>query len=142
MSINYKILEIDESNRTMIVRYWTETISQEELRSSEESKEDGTPVRCRSDISINIPIPEPTAEELHKILMRNAPDIGLQTLEKMKTNDPETTLVVIPDLINQTFTKTYEEITDTRKPVPSPLPSIATPTAEELAELIRKINPK
>lgn len=116
MIIKYKILDVQPDNRIMIVRYWTKDLSEEDLRGAPESASDGSPIRCRSDVAINIPIPEPTEDELHEIILRNAPNMGLKTLEMIKKNDPNTALTIVHTLKGKTFNSTENMVVKAREP--------------------------
>jgi len=50
----YKIIEANEEDQSITVRYWTDVLSQEELRNSTGSYPNGSPLRCRSDYNLNI----------------------------------------------------------------------------------------
>ena len=54
VNIKWKILEKNENEQAIIVRYWTDMVSQEDLRNASENLPDGTPVRCVTDYNINI----------------------------------------------------------------------------------------
>ncbi len=93
MNINYRIVEIFPEDHNVIVRYWTDKLSEADLAASPELGPDGKPVRCRSDVCITVPIPEPNKEELHKLFLYNAPVAGLEIQEKVKDPDITTTMI-------------------------------------------------
>ena len=81
MHIHYKIVEVWPSDHLIVVRYWTDVVSEQFLANSEEYFDDGSPRRCRSDVSITLPTPTPAGKDLEDIIMRNAPSYWLKTLE-------------------------------------------------------------
>lgn len=117
MNIHYKIVEVLPSDHLIVARYWTDVISEEFLNSypnnPEHRKEDGTPLRCRSDVSITLPIPTPTGEELEKIILHNAPYHWLKTLEEVANPNVDTSMTDVQYLMGQTFVKTEDELLKT-----------------------------
>lgn len=110
MNIKYKIVEIHEDNRVMVVRYFTDIITEQDLDIDPNPTGNGSPMRCKSDIALSIPLPEPTEEELHKILMLNAPIDTLKVFETLKTQPNTSVLSVVTNMKDIEFTKTEEEI--------------------------------
>jgi hypothetical protein len=100
MILKYKVVEVWPNDHLIVVRYYTDKLSEMELMSFPDLKEDGTPVRCRTDVSISVPIPEPTAEELEKLIISNAPIDGLKTLEMIKDPTVDTSLTIASTLLN------------------------------------------
>lgn len=100
MILKYKVIEVWPNDHLIVVRYYTDKLSENELASWSELKEDGTPVRCRTDVSISVPIPEPTEQELEKIIIANAPINGLKTLEMIKDPLIDTTMITASSLLN------------------------------------------
>jgi hypothetical protein len=111
MNIHYKIVEVWPSDHQIVVRYWTDVLSEEFLASDSNRKEDGTPVRCRSDVALTLPIPAPTGKELDELLVRNAPLEWLKTLEKVQTPDIDTSMSDILKLKDEQFTATLSAAT-------------------------------
>ena len=105
MNLHYKIVEVWPSDHLIVVRYWTDVLSEEFLASDSNRKEDGTPVRCRSDVSITLPIPAPTGNELENLIVSQAPLEWLKTLEKVQAPDIDTSMSDILKLKDTQFTK-------------------------------------
>ena len=105
MNINYKIIEVYEDNRVMVVRYFTDVVTEQDLDVDPNATGTGTPKRCNSDVSLTIPLPEPTEEELHKIILRNAPINALKTTEQIRTNPNTAILSVVHTMKNKPFKK-------------------------------------
>jgi hypothetical protein len=100
MNLHYKIVEVWPSDHLIVVRYWTDDLSENFLASDLNRNPDGTPVRCRSDVSMTLPVPAPTGKELEDMIVRNAPIDWLKTLEKVKAPDIDTTMSEILKLKN------------------------------------------
>ena len=110
MIIKYKIVELYENDRTMVVRYYTDVLSEKDLESVPNPDDPTKPLRCKSDVSLSIPLPEPTQAELEKLILRNAPIAGLEVLEKIKTKPQTAILTTVPLLVDVEVSKTKEEI--------------------------------
>lgn len=110
MNLHYKIVEVWPSDHLIVVRYWTDVLSEEFLASDSNRKEDGTPVRCRSDVSLTLPIPAPTGNDLEKLILTNAPIAWLQTLENVHNPNIDTSLNELQDLVGVTKVKSLKEV--------------------------------
>lgn len=130
MNLHYKIVEIWPQDHLVVVRYWTDVLSEEFLASDDSRKDDGTPWRCRSDVSITLPVPAPEGADLEKFLVSFAPLDWLKTLEKVQAPDIDTSMSNIMKLKDATFTADTSKINadfDT------------TMTDEQIQEMIDKI---
>jgi hypothetical protein len=83
-NLYYKVVEKYPEENLIVVRYWTDLISELDLMVDGLMREDGVPVRCRTDVSINLPIPAPTGSELDKFLIRSGPIAWLKMMEQVK----------------------------------------------------------
>lgn len=92
MNLHYKIVEVWPQDHLVVIRYWTDALSEEFLASNDIRKEDGTPERCRSDVSVTLPIPLPTGKELEDLLISYAPLEWLKTLEKVQAPEIDTSM--------------------------------------------------
>jgi len=110
MNLHYKIVEVWPQDHLVVVRYWTDVLSEEFLASNDIRKEDGTPERCRSDVSVTLPIPAPEGAELEKFLITNAPIDWLKTMEKVQAPDIDTSMANIMKLKDATFTADASKI--------------------------------
>ena len=97
-NLHYKIVEVWPNDHMVVVRYWTDDLSEEFLASDANRKEDGTPVRCRSDVALTLPIPAPTGGQLEELLVTNAPLEWLKTLEKVQSPDIDTSMSEIMEM--------------------------------------------
>jgi hypothetical protein len=110
MNIHYKIVELWPDDHLIVVRYWTDNLSEEFLASDSNRKEDGTPVRCRTDVSLTLPVPAPTGVSLEKMILMNAPKAWLQTMEDVQNPDIDTSLSDIKDMVGVVKSKTTKQI--------------------------------
>jgi len=69
----YKIIEANEEEQSITVRYWTDFLSEEELAADNNRNPDGTPVRCRTDYNYNIWDNTKTTEEIEKMIVSSFP---------------------------------------------------------------------
>lgn len=71
MDIKYKIISVDENEHSMVVRFFTGTMTEEDLALEVNG---GEVTRARTDYNITVwPTPAPTGDELHEYIMRHAP---------------------------------------------------------------------
>ncbi len=110
MNIHYKIVEVWPSDHQIVVRYWTDVLSEEFLASDSNRKEDGTPVRCRSDVALTLAIPAPTGDALEKLILANVPMAWLQTLENVQDPNVNTDMSSIENLLGVVNVKSATEI--------------------------------
>jgi hypothetical protein len=113
MNIHYKIVEVWPNDHLIVARYWTDVLSEQSLNSfpnDTNCREDGSPFRCRSDVSITVPIPAPSGEELDALILRNAPVDWLKTLEAIADPVIDTSMSELLELQGKTFTKSEEEL--------------------------------
>jgi hypothetical protein len=134
MNLHYKIVEVWPSDHLIVARFWTDLLSEEFLASDSNRNEDGTPVRCRSDVSLTLPIPAPTEEELEKLILRNAPIAWLQTLEDVHNPNVDTSLSGLQNLVGVPKVKSLKEVQEIVNPQSSPVLS-----EEDITALIEKL---
>lgn len=136
MNVNYKIVEVWPQDHLIVARYWTDVLTEEMLASNDLRKEDGTPVRCRSDVSITLPVPEPDEKELEKLIELQAPINWLKTLEDVIDPTVDTSMALTKSLLNVTKTKTMDEI----QALLAGQQSSNTLTDDEIQKMIEKIS--
>jgi hypothetical protein len=117
MNIHYKIVEVWPDDHLMVARYWTDVLTEEMLAGDANRNSDGTPVRCRTDVAINIPIPVPTGKELDVFIKRNAPLGWLKMMEDVKNPDVNTDASHVSSLLHVSKTTTMNEIEEITKPL-------------------------
>lgn len=79
IKLNYRIMEVDESNYSFVVRYWTDLVTEDMLATVLDENgnivrdANGHPVRCQTDFNMNLYYnTHPTEEEVIKIIEDNA----------------------------------------------------------------------
>ena len=151
MNIHYKIIELWPDDHLVVARFWTDNTSEMDLASDSNRKADGTPVRCRTDVSINLPVPMPTdPAELDKIIKIAGPISWLKTLEDVRNPNVDTSLDHVVNMLNVTKTTTEEEITEIMKTIaypnrpadPSPQEEHKDLSDDEIQKLIDAVNAK
>ena len=105
MHIHYRIVEVWPNDHLIVVRYWSDSVPEAMLGSSPQKNEDGTWVRCRTDVSITLPVPAPRGEELEELILRNAPRHWLKTLEDVMNPNVDTSLSHIIEMQGKSFRK-------------------------------------
>ena len=90
MNIHYKIVEKWSDSHCVVARYWTDIATEELLAADPNRKDDGTPVRCRSDVSLYIPNPLPEGFDLDALLIKNVPYAFLESFENYISPDVDT----------------------------------------------------
>lgn len=137
MHIKYKIVEVNPNDHTIIARFYTDELSETDLMSAPDLKEDGTPVRCKTDVSITIPIPEPSEEELKKLIMLYCPLGFFELQEKIKDPTIDTSMSLTSSLLNRENVTTAEAIIQLVTP---PAAQTNVPlTDNEIEELLQKL---
>lgn len=129
MNLHYKIVEVWPQDHLVVIRYWTDVLSEELLASNDIRKEDGTPERCRSDVSVTLPIPAPEGAELEKLLISYAPLEWLKTMEKIQAPEIDTSMDGIMKLKDASFTVDISKLET----------QFDTMTDEQIQEMIDKI---
>ena len=102
------VLEKDANNQSITVRYWTDIISQEELRNSTGSYPNGSPLRCRSDYNLNIWNNIKTENDLKLYIEKSAPVEWFNLMHKVKDDAVDTSLSVVDSFINFTNEKIHD----------------------------------
>lgn len=124
MSIKMKIVEVHPTEHSVVVRYFTDKITEEMLAVSSDRNADGTPVRCRTDSNVSIlQVPAPTGQALIDYILSVSPPsydwLGLQ--EKIVDPAADTSMTGVGAALNQV-------VLVPPKPVPPdpPIPEVRT----------------
>lgn len=131
MKIHYKIVEVWPDDHLIVARYWTDIITEEFLASTQEKLEDGSPVRCRTDVALSIPIPAPDESGLEAFLLSNAPSAFLKTLEDVQNPEVDTSMSSILAIKGKKYTG--EKISEMNETNQKEL------TEEEIQKLIESV---
>lgn len=108
MDIHYKIIEVNPNEHSIVVRYFTDTLTEEKLTTDPDNKyrlDDGSPLRCRTDYFINLPVPAPTGEELEQFIMARAPVQWFDIHDKIIDPNVDTSLSGLQQLVGVKVTK-------------------------------------
>lgn len=107
MEVKYRIIKIDPEEHSIIVRYFTDKITEVMLAMELDGEgnavldENGFPTMCRTDYNINIfQVPSPSQEDVIRIINQNAPIDWLVLQENIKDPNIDTSLSSISDLVN------------------------------------------
>lgn len=95
MNLRYKIVEVNTNEHSIVVRYYTDIITEEMLATD---VLDGVIRRCKTDYSFDLPFPAPTGLELNKFISARAPTAWLETQESLRNPSANTALAAITPL--------------------------------------------
>lgn len=109
MNIKYKIISVDPTEHTMIVRFYTDLLTEEKLASVRnadgspaEVDEDGNILHCRTDMNIAIwQVPAPSGEELDAYIKLHAPVQWFELQEKIHNPEIDTSMADIIAKVGQ-----------------------------------------
>jgi hypothetical protein len=102
VNIHYRVLSIDETECSLIVRYFTDELSEHDLRMDPSSPDTGSPERCRTDYNLTVWDQNISEQDLHDYIVRSAPHDWLKLKSTSKTKPPHMT--VARALLGQVFT--------------------------------------
>jgi len=94
--IKYKIVEVNTNEHSIVVRYYTDIITEEMLATD---VLDGAIRRCRTDYSIDLPVPAPTGSALNDFINARAPVEWLKTQEDVLNPNVDTSLSAVTSLV-------------------------------------------
>tara|TARA_R110000772_G_scaffold104020_1_gene205263 strand:+ start:115 stop:462 length:348 start_codon:yes stop_codon:yes gene_type:complete len=77
--IKYKIVEVNAEQHSIVVRFYSDVITEESL--AVQWGDEGQILRGRTDYNIDLPIPAPSGDELQNIILSNAPSQWLKNQE-------------------------------------------------------------
>lgn len=104
MKINYRILSFNIDDNSILVRYWTDLLTERQL-SVDPLEVYDTPDHCRSDCNITLPFKATSSEhDVHRIIMHNVPRQFLQILEQPHVLDAQMVNAIVgtPFAVNLT----------------------------------------
>lgn len=122
MNIHYRIIKVDPGSHGIVVRYFTDKVTEMDLANSLNPdgsailNADGYPVSTRTDVMVNIyDTPAPSNEEIEKRVMMSAPVEWLKLQEDIKDPDVDTKMTEVRNLTGESKSLTLEELTEMRK---------------------------
>ena len=95
--IKYKIIEVNPAGHSIVVRYYTNVVTEAFLATHVGSV--GEILRGRTDYNLDLPVPTPNAADLDRIIMNAAPKKWLETQENVLLNGPAQDLVALTQQI-------------------------------------------
>ena len=116
----------------IVVRYYTDNVSEKELIDGDSVDDKGVPIRCRTDIPIELPTPIPDVAKLDEMILQRCPISLLQKFESI--NDPEinTNMDSIADLVGIEKSISEEDLQKILPPTPVDIDA-------EIEELLKKL---
>ena len=110
MQIKYKIIAVYPETRTIVVRYYTDTVSEEDLVLYKDP--DGKIISCKTDVSISIPTPTPEGSNLEALLVKYFPASKFEVIEGTVIVDPMDSIVALKGIetVPAIATKTDAEV--------------------------------
>ena len=111
MEVKYRIIDVDPNQHSIVVRYYTNVLSEDSLATSFNTDGsiarglNGSPLRCQTDYNINISKTEtpPTVDDIKKIANDSAPYDWFKLKHDILDPNVDTSLSVVSSLINQEF---------------------------------------
>ena len=111
MEVKYRIIDVDPNQHSIVVRYYTNVLSEDSLATSFNTDgsiargPDGSPLRCQTDYNINIWKTEtpPTVDDIKKIANDSAPYDWFKLKHDILDPNVDTSLSVVSSLLNQEF---------------------------------------
>ena len=111
MEVKYRIIDVDPNQHSIVVRYYTNVLSEDSLATSFNTDgsiargPNGSPLRCQTDYNINIWKTEtpPTVDDIKKIANDSAPYDWFKLKHDILDPNVDTSLSVVSSLINQEF---------------------------------------
>lgn len=88
--IKYKIIEINEAEHAIVVRFYTDIVTEQML--AVEWGNGGVITRCRTDYNITLPVPAPRGNDLEALIMRHAPVDFFEVKAKVEDPNVDTSL--------------------------------------------------
>jgi len=117
MEIKYRIIKVEPADHRVVVRFYTDTISEEDLaRRNPDTGEiildaDGNIGSCRTDCSLTLwDVPTLIGDALEEVLMRHAPVQWFELLGKVSDASVDTSLSGVT--LNTVATKTHTPASD------------------------------
>ena len=98
MNLKYKIVEVHPQQHSIVVRFYTDRITERMLAVQTDSATD-TVLRARTDYSIDLPVPAPDGTALDALIISRAPREWLATQEAVLNPEVDTSLSALQSLV-------------------------------------------
>jgi hypothetical protein len=117
MNIQYRIVKVDPESHGVVIRYFTDLVTEMDLASSFNEdgsvklNADGYPVSTRTDVLMSIyDTPTPSAEEIEKRIKLNAPVDWLKLQEDITNPEIDTRMRELRNFVGDSKSFTLEDI--------------------------------
>lgn len=131
MKLFWQIREKHPDQHSIVVRYFSDEISENDLSVDGNVDEKGKPIRCRTDFNITLPVnPPPTRESIQALIEAHAPYSFFQTLSAVRNNK----IAEYHDVVDDMMKDGPQEI------IPPPPPKIDIVLDEELRTALDKFH--
>lgn len=121
MNIHYRIVKVDPAAHGVLVRYWTDKVTEMDLAGPMDAdgkpllNADGYPIGCRTDVLLTVyDTPTPSPEELDKRIMMSAPTDFLKLQEDIQDNNVDTSMKNVRNLVGDSKEFTLNDINKVR----------------------------
>jgi len=107
MNIKYKIISYAEDEHSMVIRFYTDVTTEEDLAMPDSITgsiyaADGSIARCRTDTNLTLwDVPVLTGDAFEEMIMQQAPRHWFELLEKIKDPAVDTLLTPVKVLVGQ-----------------------------------------
>lgn len=122
MNIHYRIVKVDPGAHGIVVRYFTDKVTEMDLANSLNAdgsvilNAEGYPISTRTDVMMSVyDTPAPSNEELEKRIMMNAPVDWLKLQEDIKDPNINTKMLEARNLTGESKSLTLDELNDMKK---------------------------
>lgn len=95
--MKYKIIEINSDDHSIVVRFYTDKVTEADL--AVQSDEKGAVLRARTDFNIDLPVPPPAGVALERLILRYAPMQWLDKREAIADPMVDTSLAFLLPLL-------------------------------------------
>ena len=107
MNIKYKIISADETEHSIVVRFYTDVITEESLAipnpdTGEIRAADGSFPHCRTDYNITLfDVPILTGDAFEEFIMHHAPNRWFELKEKIADASVDTSVTSMESMVGQ-----------------------------------------
>lgn len=116
MNIKYKIIKIDPKEHCIVVRFYTDILTEEKLSAILTVEglpvldENGKVKQCRTDVNLALwQVPAPTGKELEDYILKNAPIAWFKLQEQILDPNVDTSMSDLMPLLGIENTVTAQE---------------------------------
>ncbi len=110
MNLKFKIISVDEAEQSIVVRFYTDKITEQMLVNEKDAE--GNILRCRTDMNITFPDAEtrPKGDALESYILRHAPVQFFNLKEQVADSRVDTSMGDIAALVGVEQTRTVDRL--------------------------------